>query len=559
VRRIAATVLGITLLACAGRAPRPAPPPPLPQAAYAHYLRGRVAVTEGDHALAVQELRAAAAAAPGEVEITVALVDALLRAERPFEATIAARAAQKRWPRQSSVWLISGHVHLATDDSAGAGAAFERAIDLDRRAEAAYLGLAATWLDRERPDRAERAWRQLLAAVPGSIEGHYRLAARLLRRGAYREADPHLIEVLELSPDHIDARLDLARSLRLQGRRRDAVAATREAFDRAGNTADVGEELYWLLCEVGDRRAALDLLGLLDDPGASAETRLALARLYLGAGDLARARAVATAALTAAPASGDARLALARVDRARGDTDRAIAGALAIPTSSPALARARALAAELLIERGDTDRAIAAIESARALHPHDPGLIHGHALALARAGRTDDARRVVEAELRARPGDLGILYAAARFDDDTGRPEQAIAALDRILAARPDDVATLNFAGYSRADRGRDLDRATRLLSRARQLAPGDPDVLDSWGWLLHRRGRHREAAAALARAAQIAPREPEILVHLGEVWAALGDRGQARVVLERARALAPPARLRARIEARLTAIRAGR
>jgi Flp pilus assembly protein TadD len=166
---------------------------------------------------------------------------------------------------------------------------------------------------------------------------------------------------------------------------------------------------------------------------------------------------------------------------------------------------------------------------------------------------------VIEAAVRARPRDPRLQLALARFEDDVGEPVRALAVLDRLLARRPDDVGALNFAGYLRADRNRELDRAAALLRRARELAPGDPDVLDSWGWLLHRQGRHREAAAAIARATRIAPREPEILVHLGEVWAVIGNRRQARAVLERARALAPPARLRDRIDARLSSLRAGR
>jgi tetratricopeptide (TPR) repeat protein len=460
------------------------------------------------------------------------------------------------------VWLISGEVQVAAGDPDAAGRAFERAIELDRRTEAAYLGLAATWLDRQRPDRAEATWRRLIAELPTSSEGHYRLAARLLRRGAYRDADPHLRAVLELAPDHIDARLDLARSRLRQGYRAGAVAATRQAFDRSGNAIDVGEQLFWLLCEVDDRRAALDLLGLLDDPAADAETRLTLARLYLGSGEIARSLAVAAAAAAAAPASGEARIAVARAVRAGGDRDAALAMVLAVSEASPALPAARSLAALWLLDHGGDDAAaaaVAAVEPARALHPRDAGLAHAHAVALHRAGRADDARRVIEAAVRARPRDPRLQLALARFEDDVGEPVRALAVLDRLLARRPDDVGALNFAGYLRADRNRELDRAAALLRRARELAPGDPDVLDSWGWLLHRQGRHREAAAAIARATRIAPREPEILVHLGEVWAAIGNRRQARAVLERARALAPPARLRDRIDARLSSLRAGR
>jgi len=561
-RVLRGVVLAATAFSASGAcAPRAATPPltPLSRDAYAHYLRGRVAAYEGDHGLAVQELRAAAAAAPDEGRIDVALIDALLRADRQMEAAEVADVAQRRWPRDPEVWLASGAVYRKLGATERALAAYQQAIRLDRRDERGYVGLGTTWTQLGEPGRAEDTWRDLLRAVPTSIEGHYRLAARLLDRGLPRDAEPHLRAVLERDPDHVDARLALGRALRLQNRLPEAIAAHRQAFDRAGNPVDVGEELFWLLLEADDRRAAVDLLGLLDDPSADSDDRVTLSRLYLTLGDLDRAQRQAETALAAAPASGEAMVAMARVQRDRGELDGAVATAMAVPETSPAMASARSLASEILIERGDAAAAVAAVEAARAVHPRDPDLVLAHALALHARGRDADARHIVDAAVRAQPRSVGLLYAWATFEDETGHPDRAMAIVDRLLASDDDYIAALNFAGFTRADRGRDLDRAQRLLERARRLAPGDPYVMDSWGWLLHRRGRQRDAARALAHAARIAPREPEILLHLGEVWAALGDPRKAQGVLESARALAPPQRLRARIDARLTALRGGR
>jgi predicted Zn-dependent protease len=100
------------------------------------------------------------------------------------------------------------------------------------------------------------------------------------------------------------------------------------------------------------------------------------------------------------------------------------------------------------------------------------------------------------------------------------------------------------------ADRGQRLADAERWLAHARDLAPGDPAVLDSWGWLKLKQGKSREAVRALDRASRFAPNEPEIMVHLAAAWAADKAPRAAAEVLDRALALKPTPAVLARIEA---------
>jgi predicted Zn-dependent protease len=131
-----------------------------------------------------------------------------------------------------------------------------------------------------------------------------------------------------------------------------------------------------------------------------------------------------------------------------------------------------------------------------------------------------------------------------------GDNASAIVELETLLRAQPDHVAALNLIGYLLADSGTRLDDAARYLAHARELSPGDPAVLDSWGWLLYKRGKTRDAIRALDRASRYAPLEPDILVHLAAAW--LADRAPrtAASVLARAVALHPSADTQRRIAA---------
>jgi Flp pilus assembly protein TadD len=121
--------------------------------------------------------------------------------------------------------------------------------------------------------------------------------------------------------------------------------------------------------------------------------------------------------------------------------------------------------------------------------------------------------------------------------------------VDRLVRTRPDAGAALNLAGYILADRNERLVDAERYLRLARDLSPGDPAVLDSWGWLRYRQNKAREAVRILDRAARFAPLEVEILIHLAAAWAADGAPRTALAVLDRTQALRRSPALQRRID----------
>lgn len=600
------------VVACGGAAPRPADPP-LPAPAYANYLAGRLAVHRGDWAAAAAQLAAAAAAAPDQAVVAVELARAQQRARAPGAAQATLAAARARWPTHPEVWRASGDL-LAADAPAEARAAYRRAIELEPTSERAYLGLAKL----EDPRASLGTLRRLVAKVPTSVEGRYRLAQRLAAARDLRGAGRELQAVLELDPDHIDARLDLARALRVQGRLVEAIAHTRSAFDRVGQEPDVAEELFWVLCEADDLTAAVDLLELLEDDGASADalalaarlhrglgrleaarraarrlrqrdpglSALALAEIELAAGDpagaarraLALARAVEGASPTAdggaAPASGDAAPPLGPGASAVGaagaapaaagqaaapgaDAGRAVDGAVDDPVAAGgpraraarevALA-ARRLAAAALLELGDAPRALEAIGPALARAPARADVVLAAGLALVDAGRLAEARALGGA-LAPRAAAVVRAQIAERAGDGRGA-----LALVEPLARRGDVPAALDLAGSLIADDPAApparLADAARYLRRARELAPGDPGVLASWGRLARARGDARGAVAALARAARLAPREPEIQLELAAAWLAAGDRAAAAAALGRAAALHPGPRVQRKLAA---------
>ena len=541
-------VAGTLLVAACSSAPAPIPMHPLPRDASSHYLAGKLAMYREDWAKAADELALAAAAAPDQPSIAIEEARALAKAKRAPTAKQVLEAARARWPEHSQVWLASGEL-LEKDQPADAGRAYRKTIELDADDERAYLGLARVQLAQQDGGAAEATLRALVAKVPSSTDGHYRLAQRLMLAKKLSDAVPQLRAVLELDPDHIDARLDLARTLRKLGKLDEAISQTRSAFDRAAQPLDIADELFWLLCEADDKQGAIDLLTLLDDDRSDVDALSTVLRLDLQLDRIVEAKEVAQR-IAAQDADAGA-LAQAEVLAATGETDK-ITGELAVVAvvtplgeASKQFVPARRFAASALITAQQPHRALELLAPARKQKPKDLELALLAATAAADAGAVGDARSLV--------GSLGASpeaqFVRARFEDHLHDGAAALKLLLPLVQSHPNDATVLNLTGYLLADRKERLDDAQTLLAHARELAPGDPAVLDSWGWMLLQRGKTRDAIRALDRASRYAPREPEILLHLATAWNADHQGKTAARLLDQALALRPLPDVKRRID----------
>jgi tetratricopeptide (TPR) repeat protein len=532
--------LVIALVAGCHRDKPLAPLPPLPHQAYAHYLEGKLAGYRDDWNGAADALAAAATAAPDQPMISVELARAQARAKRDAAARATLDAARVKWPKHPQVWLASGDL-LAKAAPADAIKAYRKAIELEPTEERAYLGLAKL---EPKPTDALAVLERLVKKVPTSIEGRYRLGQKLAQTRDIERALVHLRKVLELDPDHIDARLDLARGLRIKGKLDEAIAQTRSAFDRAGQALDLAEELYYLLLEADDVTAAIDLLTLLDDDRSDAEALVTIARLERGLGRIAEARVVAQRI-----AKTDAELGAlveAEIEIAAGDPAAAAKRALAIEKTSERFVEARKVAANALLAAGDPKGALDAVAEARVVKREDVELATIAAFAFVDQGKLSDAR----AQLAPLGDGPSPTFARARVADRAGDVQGALAIAESLIAVKPDFAAALNLAGYLLAESGQRLADAERYLTRARELQPGDPAVLDSWGWLLYKKRDTRNAVRILDRASRFAPREAEICVHLAAAWLADGAPRTAAATLDRAEKLRPSPTVQKKIAA---------
>jgi len=166
-------------------------------------------------------------------------------------------------------------------------------------------------------------------------------------------------------------------------------------------------------------------------------------------------------------------------------------------------------------------------------------LVLAEAQLLRESRRYEDASKLLAQALEKSPDNIALLYDAAMVAEKLDRIDAMEKGLRRIIELRPDYAHAYNALGYSFADRNIRLQEALQLLEKADQLAPGDPFILDSLGWVHYRLGNLKQARSYLEQSYAVRP-ESEVMVHLAEVMWAAGDQATARKLLREVRTQEP-------------------
>jgi len=105
---------------------------------------------------------------------------------------------------------------------------------------------------------------------------------------------------------------------------------------------------------------------------------------------------------------------------------------------------------------------------------------------------------------------LGIYYQT------NNQSEDSISYYESALDYQPNRVVVLNNLAWLYQDSN--PQRAQELSARANELLPDNPDIMDTYGWILFKQGNVDEATEILERASQLAPESELIREHLNAV-----------------------------------------
>lgn len=522
----------------------------LPKSDHVAYVRGKLALVEGNPERAVELLKTFVERRPGESAGHYYLGLASHAAGDLAGATLALQECLRRRPDHEGVRVRLAAVQYELGLQKFRDGDFEAARALFAQAEAggALQGnrilLAGAHANAGRLDVSERQCRELLEEEPDNRIARHLLSALLLRKGtveALVEAETLFRELRASDSEDVLAIVGLA-TVQFQRRLYELAEQTfREAY--ALVPGDPGVALGLAQC-LGLQQKASEAVEFLD---AEAKAHPESDSLLQIKGDFLvhlelfeQAIPSFLAAFELNPDNTGALLAAAAATWQTGDL--ASARQLLVENANvrvtPELVQVAL--ADVLLRMGRVDEARDACRRCLQLVPdfHRALLLLGHIAE--EEGALAEARGFYARLVRLRAVTPEPYVRLAQILVSEGKPDEAIHHYRTALELDPRDASSLNNLALLLGEQEDDLGEAIGLAERAYKLRPDIPELLDTYGWLLFREGRMEEAAAALRRAANLLMGDAEVQYHAGMALSRVGDVEDARRLLNRALNLNP-------------------
>jgi tetratricopeptide (TPR) repeat protein len=519
-------------------------------------------------------LRQAVKALPAERQLKLSLVDFLAErrgrdaAEKELQGLIAAEPADVELKFALAKFYESGRQWSKSEDIYQAVIAAEK---LDPQGLGARNRLAALRAQRNDVAGALVLVNEVLAKSPRDDDALALRGNLSLAKQDPRAAIADLRAVLRDQPNAIGVLRALARAHLANGEPAVAEETMRHAVESNPKDAGLQLDLAQLLGEMGKPGQAKPILAeLVKQHPENVDALDTQFRVAMTAKDYATARPAAEAISALRPKSALGPLyqgMVAEADKRGEDALRLYSAAVELQPEAP-----EALQAEvrLLLNEKRVADAIKRVEDFSARYPKNPLGPDVKGELLLGTGRTAEAQAAFNlaiarspkwwipyrglayaqvaaenpdaaiATLRAaqpiveQPEALGAELAAVL--ERQGKVDQAIAEYEGLLQRFPQSEAAANNLAMMLVTYKTDpasLDRAKKLSAQFAESA--NPSYLDTYGWVLYRRGETAASVPVLERVVAKVPNEPLARFHLGMAQSRSGSSVEARDNLARA------------------------
>jgi tetratricopeptide (TPR) repeat protein len=471
-----------------------------------------------------------------------------LASKQPGESLAAIRLWRELAPNsEEAAQYYLGFV-LLSDNLAEAEQIFKRQLaEASRATRGVAMLQIQQFLSRAKDKAAATAMlERLLEPYSGTMEAHVVLAQTAFARGAHEVAIEQAQAALAIRPDSEIAVLTLAqvlddddkaagmlaRFLAANPRAREVRAAHARVLVNQKRYGQARDEFLVLLKAQPDNLGTLYALGImsmqLEEPAA--------AEKYL-----VRFIDVLAAHPKEERDPSKVLMMLSQLAEERGDLKAALQWLEKIEAGDPrAYFGAQLKRAQLIGKQGDLEGARAFLAGLKADEPAEQAqVVLAQGQILRDAGQLEGAYAVMAAGAKRFPSNPDLLYDFALLAERTGRVDVMETTLREVMVLAPDNHHAYNALGYSLAERNLRLPEAVALIDKALKMAPNDPFIMDSMGWVQYRLGNLDLAEQHLRRAYALRS-DAEIAVHLGEVLWHKGQKADAQKLWREARAKDP-------------------
>ena len=426
--------------------------------------------------------------------------------------------------------------YLTADQLPDAQGALNEALQKNSQDSEALLQRASIYL---RVGDATKAEQDLISVVqfdPSSAEAHYLLGLVHRANGQVRLERREIMEALRLKPDLLQARLELANSF-IQTREPKA------ALDLMDATPDPQKRLLpfvttrnWSLMALGRQSEAREDLDLVLAAGAKGGTELSLQDgvLKLRSGETSAGRSTLLQVLDENPEELRALDALLESYLKSNEKALAVEKVREHAAKHPQSARVQLYFGFWLTMVGDRAGARKAFVAAVEADPNNSEARVAIARLDAAEGRMSEAKEGLLQVLSHDSRNPRVRLLLGMVEETTGNYGKAIDQYSEVVKLDETNFVALNNLSYRLASDTDRMDEALKYAQQAKELAPDDPSVDDTIGWVYYQKGLYNTALPYLERAASSLG-QAAVKYHLAMTHLQLGNVDKGRVIVAEA------------------------
>jgi tetratricopeptide (TPR) repeat protein len=396
---------------------------------------------------------------------------------------------------EAQVWLAKGETQKAV----------ERFEDLEKTYTNVPLinyHLALAYLQNKNPGQATIALGHAIAAKPDYLEAILLRAELDLESGNASLVVPSMVNLLTQRPHLLAAELILTEAYLSLGRLDEAAAVIREQTRMSPAEPDPYYRLGLVLRE--------------DGKGDEAQTAFEKV-LELEPGNLMAVNQ------------------LVDLDIAKRDFNSAMSRVETLLKKSPVPAVAYFMEGKTYAAQGKFAEAEASLLKAIELDSNSLGNYQLLVSVYLSANKPDQAIRQLEILLSKDPEITWALVTLASTYVKVGDFAKARDSYERLLSTNPNSAEALNALAALYNDRFNQPDKAYNLAAKARALAPVDPRIAATLGWILYKQGDYQQALGLLQEAVIKLPDDPDIQFRFGMASYMMDQSDIARAAFKKA------------------------
>ena len=488
-------------------------------------------LARGDSAQAMTALEGIAAG-DKTARADLALIAARMKANDMPGALKATDALEGKFPDKAIAFDVRGRIQLLQKDFPAATASFEKALAKDPQHFPSTAGLATIDVNQGKPEKARERFEALLKANPQNHRAKLALAELAARTGAAPAEVSRLIaEAVKINPGDQRSQLLLVNQYLSSGDPKAALNAAQAATAALPNSNELLDALGRAQLASGDAQQAVSTFRkLISAQPNRAEHHVRLGEALAANKDLAESSRSMKRALELKPDLVPARRGLAQLALLNNSPKEALQQARELQTRLPKDANGWALESDIESAGRNYDAAATAYRGALQRRPTADTAVRLHSTLL-RANKAADADRMAADWTREHSKDPVFRYYLG--DLALGKNDLAVAEAHYrgVLGMAPTHALAMNNIAWLLAKQSK--PGAVEMATKANELAPNRPALLDTLATALAAEGKYPQAIEAQKKALALAAKEPSLKLNLARIYLKAGEKPYARAELE--------------------------